>query len=449
MKLLRNLSLLPLVLFLPFAGCTTGPFNCSRSVANGPEFDVRQFGAKGDGVTLDTAAIQSALDASGQIHGGTVVLHRGTYLSQPLVMHTGTTLKLDRGAILKATDDPKDYLPSDVTWAEVVQRTKRGPFHSFISGQDLTNVAIVGPGTIDGSGAKWWAPAEEARKVTPGYTLPRPDLITLKRCRNVRLSGVKLINSPKLHFGPSECEDVTVEDVTIKSPAGAANTDGIDPGACHDVLITRCTIDTGDDDIAIKSNGRAEPGRFACENIVVTDCVFLHGHGMSIGSETSGGVRGVIVKHCRFENTDNGIRIKSRRGRGGLVEDVFYSDITMKNVNPAISIACYYSNGTHDVYPTNDVAQTMNNTTPMFRNIHISNLTATAVENAGLVAGLPESPVSNLVLENVRIKAKTGLTIANAAVQLTNVKVNVKEGAPYRLYNAKVIGLPEGSTGGM
>lgn len=412
-------------------------------------FDARTFGAKGDGATLDTAALQRALDACGQAGGGTVRLSAGTYLSRPLVLRGGT-LELDHGATLKATDDPKDYLPADVTWAEVVARTKRGPFRSFLSGQDLTNVTIRGDGTIDGSGAKWWVPAEEARRVTPGYTLPRPNLISLTRCSHVRLSGVTLINSPKLHFGPSECQDVTVEDVTIKTPAGAANTDGIDPSACHDVLITRCTIDTGDDDIAIKSGGRAVAGRFASENIVVTDCVFLHGHGMSIGSETSGGVRGVIVKHCRFENTDNGIRIKSRRGKGGLVQDAFYSDITMKNVNPAISIACYYSNGTHDVYPTNDVAEPVSSTTPVFRNICISNLTATAVDHAGLIAGLPESPVSNLVLENVRIKANSGFIVANTSgVQLKNVKVKVKAGPPYILYNAKIGWQPESRNGGM
>lgn len=423
-----------------------GAFGLSAVEAQTKIYDVREFGASGDGKSLDTVAIQRALDECGKAGGGIVRLPAGTYLSKPLTLRSKTTLVLDQDARLKASDNPKDYLPADVTWEEVLNGSKRGPFTPFISGKDLTDVAISGRGTIDGSGAKWWEPAEEARIKKPGYTLPRPNLIVINRAKNLRLSGVRLINSPKFHFVPTDCEDVLVEDVTIVSPATAANTDGIDPSRCVNVTITNCTIDTGDDNIAIKS-GEKVPGReFACENIVVTDCLFLHGHGVSIGAETVGGVRGLMVKNCRFGNTENGIRIKSRRDRGGVVQDITYADLVMTNVFPAISIAAYYQDSSQAKVPTDDPPQPIAATTPFFRNITISNLTATSTKNAGIIVGLPESGVTNVVLENVRITAETGLTVVNASgVRFKNVRVEVKNGEPFILSNAQVEGLPAAS----
>ena len=229
---------------------------------------------------------------------------------------------------------------------------------------------------------------------------------------------------------------------TIQTPAGAANTDGIDPVNCRNVTITRCTIDTGDDNIAIKSGIKVEGREFGCENITITDCDFLHGHGMSIGSATVGGVHHVVVKKCRFENTDNGLRIKSGRDRGGLVEDISYSDITMKNVHPAISIVCYYQYSTNDKYPKEDPAQPMTETTPIFRNIKISNVTATVTRDAGLIVGLPESVVSNVVLDNVHITTETGMVIRNAkGIQFKNSTISVKAGPRFSAENAEVEGL--------
>ena len=237
-------------------------------------------------------------------------------------------------------------------------------------------MTFTGGGTIDGGGSVWWGEAEKAREKVPGYTLPRPNLIVLQRCQNVRMENITLQNSPKFNFGPDECEDVVVSNVTILNPEHSANTDGIDPSNCKNVLITRCHIDTGDDNVAIKA-GHKEPGReFACEDITVTDCTFLHGHGMSIGSETFGGVRNVLVKNCVFENTENGIRIKSQRGKGGLVENITYQDIVMTNVDPAVTFTCYYMyNSAKDPVqkpvPQNDMVEPMAVGTPVFRDIHI------------------------------------------------------------------------------
>jgi len=406
----------------------------------GPKiFNVRESGAKGDGTTPDTKAIQKALDACGKAGGGTVKFPRGTYYSKPVTVHTKTTVLLEAGAALLASTNQGDFMKVPGNW---LQAKSGGDFIPFISGNDLTNVTFTGQGTIDGNGAVWWEEAEKARQKVSGYVLPRPRLIIFSRCKNLRLTGIKLANSPSSHLLLQDCEDVTVENVTIVAPAGAANTDGINPSNCRNVTITHCTIDTGDDNIAIKSASKVEGRQFACENITVTDCDFLHGHGMAIGSATVGGVHHVVVKNCRFENTDNGLRIKSGRDRGGLVEDISYSDITMKNVHPAISIVCYYQHSTNDKYPKNDPAQPISETTPIFRNVCISNVTATCTQDAGLIVGLPESPVSNVVLENVRITAGTGLTIANArGIQLNNVEVSVKEGPPFTTENAQVEGL--------
>ena len=425
----------PAILFVLSLGISLCP------AAPGPGiFDVRQFGARGDGKTLDTVAIQAALDACGKAGGGTVKFSPGIYLSQPLTLRTKTAMLLEEGATLLASPTQSDFLKDGGDW---LTAKSSDDFIPFINGKNLTDIAITSQGTIDGNGANWWGPAEEARTRKPGHPpLPRPDLVVLNNCKNVHLAGVKLINSPRSHLVLNNCEEAVIEGVTVRSPAGAANTDGMDPIDCRNVTITRCTVDTGDDNIAIKSGKKVEGRKFGCENITVTDCDFLHGHGMSIGSATVGGVHHVVVKNCRFENTDNGLRIKSGRDRGGLVEDISYSDITMKNVHPAISIVCYYQYSTNDKYPKNDPAQPISETTPRFRNVCISNVTATCTQDAGLIVGLPESLVSNVVLDNVRITAETGLTIRDAkGIQFKNSTISVKAGPLFSAENAEVEGL--------
>jgi polygalacturonase len=433
--LLRSCA--PIVLALQVAACAADSSSAPPATA-ARVFDVREFGAQGDGKAVDTAAIQKALDECGRAGGGIVRFPAGTYLSRPIVLRSKTTLLLEEGATLKATDDPKDYLPSSVTWEDIVEGRSKGPFTDFVSGKNLVDVAITGKGTIDGSGARWWEPAEEARRKVPGYTLPRPNLIRISGCKGLKVTGVTLQNSPKFHLVPVECEDVLIEGVTILAPEGAANTDAIDPTMCRRVTITKCLIDVGDDNVAIKS-GKKAPGReFACEDLTITDCVFKHGHGLSIGSETAGGVRNLTVKRCRFEGTQNGLRIKSPRGKGGRVENLLYEDITMENVQGAITFTCYYPN-----IPRTDTAQAVGAGTPSFGNIRIHNLTANSTSSAGVIVGLPESPVSNVVLENVVINAATtGLVIRNAkGIQFKEVQVTAKEGSPFAIEDAEVRGM--------
>jgi polygalacturonase len=405
-------------------------------------FNVRQSGATGDGKTLDTAAIQKALDACGAAGGGTVLFPPGTYLSQPLVIRTRTTIDLAAGATLLASTNQSDFMKVPGDW---LKARSGSDFIPFISGKNLADVTFTGSGVIDGNGSVWWGEAEKARQIKSGYTLPRPNLIVIERCKNLRMENITLQNSPKFHFVPTDCEGVLVSNVTILAPERAANTDAIDPSACKDVLITKCLIDVGDDNIAIKAGKKIAGREFASENIAVTDCTFRHGHGISIGSETVGGVRNVTVRNCTFENTENGLRIKSQKGKGGLVEHIIYSDITMKNVNPAVTLTCLYANNSANDKTKPAVVETSASTenTPLYRDIQIRNVTASCVKEAGIINGLPESCITNVVFENVRITASTGFVIRNAkGIVFKNSSVTVKKGEPLILENAQVEGLP-------
>lgn len=380
-------------------------------------FDVRDAGGAGDGKTLDTAVLQQCLDACGAAGGGVVRLPAGTYLSGPLTIRSRTTLRLEQGAMLLATPERAAYERAD----------KPGSFRPFLDGKDLEEVTIEGPGAIDGNGQAWWEEAEAARQKKSGFTLPRPNLIVLTRVRNLTIRKVTIKNSPKFHLVPTECDGVLVEDATFLAPERAPNTDAIDPSMCTNVVIRRCLIDVGDDNIAVKSGKRLDGREFAALGLQVTECTFKHGHGMSIGSETVGGVKDVVVRNCTFEHTDNGIRIKSDRTRGGTVENLVCENITMKDVAGAITITCYYPK-----IPATDEGQPVTDTTPAYRDITIRNLSATSTKDAGFVVGLPESPIHNVLLENVTITAaRAGLEIRHArGVRLRNVVVTPGRGEP-------------------
>ncbi|MGC3956837.1 MAG: glycoside hydrolase family 28 protein [Verrucomicrobiota bacterium] len=400
----------------------------------GKIFDVRELGAKGDGKTDDTAVIQKALDDCGGT-GGTVKLAKGNYYSRPLTIKTKTTLLIETGATLTATTNQNDFLKMPGDWTKA---KSGGDFVPFLSGKDLEEVTIAGSGTIEGSGAVWWEAAEEARRKVSGFTLSRPNLIVLTRAKNLVVRDVTIQNSPKFHLVPTECDDVLITNVTILAPERAPNTDAIDPSVSRRVTITKCVIDVGDDNVAVKSGKRMDGREFAVEDLTITDCTFKHGHGMSIGSETVGGVKNVLVKNCTFEETDNGIRIKSDRKRGGTVDNFVCEDITMKNVRGAITLTSYYPK-----IPATDTAQPVTDTTPKYKNITIKNLAATSSKAAGVIVGLPESHIENVLLENVTIAAEQGgLEIRHAkGVTFKNVKVTAKKGEPFIVTDAEVSGL--------
>lgn len=347
------------------------------------------------------------------------------YLCAPLEIGTRTTLRLERGATLQAVGDPIAFERAD----------KPGTFQHFLTGKDLEDVVIEGEGTIDGGGQAWWEAAEAARQKQSGYTLPRPNLIVLTRVKNLTVRGVTIQNAPKFHLVPTECDHVLIEDATFLAPERAPNTDAIDPSMCTDVVVRRCVIDVGDDNIAVKSGKRADGREFAADGLEVTDCTFKHGHGVSIGSETVGGVRNVVIRNCTFENTVNGIRIKSDRKRGGTVDGLVCENISMTNVAGAITITSYYPK-----IPATDEPQPVTKTTPRYRNIVIRNLQATSTKDAGFIVGLPESPIENVVLENVAITAaRAGLELRHVrGAVLKNVTIRPAKGEPLIVGDSEV-----------
>ena len=387
-------------------------------------FSITAFGALGDGKTMNTEAFRAAIQACAKAGGGKVVVPAGVFVTGPIELASHMALALEKGAVIQASDKFSDFgLPDPLPTTQPEIDSLKKKIQPLISGSKLEDVAILGEGTIDGAGAVWWAKSDKAAEratparapvesVKPGASaplpgkplyVPRPHLVVLRDCAPVHVQGVTLRNSPMFHLVPARCHDVLIEDVAIHSPADSPNTDGIDPANCRDVWIRRCTIDTGDDNIALKAGAG---GGFPTENVLVSDCKFLHGHGVSIGSEVQTGVRHFLVQRCAFENTGTALRIKSDRTRGGVVEDVTYRDITMKNVEAAITIFLFYDNKKTALAPE---LKPVTGDTPIVRNIHFLNIACEgATRKAGEIAGLPESPVSDVTLENVRITGAAG-----------------------------------------
>ncbi len=275
----------------------------------GRTFVITSYGAVGDGVTMNTAAFARAIGACHDAGGGSVIVPPGSYLTGPIQLVSHMALVVERGATIQASDKFSDFgLPDPLPATQAALDALRPSLRSLISGADLTDVAIRGQGTIDGAGARWWARSDRAARQTGGTYVPRPNLIVIRGCARLEVTGVTLANSPQFHLVPHLCTDVLIDGVTIHAPPDSPNTDAIDPSNCRRVLIRHVTTDTGDDNIAFKA-GHDGP----CEDITVTDCTFRHGHGVSVGSETDGGVRNILVQRCTFEDTGTAIRIKSAR----------------------------------------------------------------------------------------------------------------------------------------
>jgi hypothetical protein len=414
-------------------------------------YDVRAFGAVADGKTKNTQAIRKAIGAAAAAGGGTVYLGGGTYLTGPIHLVSNITLYIDAGTVLKFSDDFDDYLPMVRSrW----EGTEVFNFSPLIYADRAENVAVAGRGTIDGQGAAWWKYfrgledehqktgrwradskwRREFARMNPNLEWPddrqnlemgflRPPLIQLIECHEVAIEDVRIRNSPFWTVNPVYSDDVTVRGVTIDNPLDAPNTDGIDPESCRNVHISDCHISVGDDCITIKS-GRDRQGRRigrAAENITVTNCTMGHGHsGVAMGSEISGGIRKITVSNCVFDGTDRGIRIKSTRGRGGVVEDVRIQNIVMKNVREeAITLNLYYTNA-----PPEPVSER----TPRFRNIHLSGISGTAGE-AGAILGLQEARIEDVSLTDVDLVAQKGLSIKDVShLALHAVRIDTADG---------------------
>ncbi len=381
--------------------------------------DPHSYGAKADGKNKDTVAIQLAIDACAKQGGGTVLLSGGTFLSAPIVLRSNINLHIDKGATLLGSPDHADY-PAKTEF--------RNPgLQSLISATNAENVSITGDGTIDGNGETWW---EMARKTKGSSILgsdhPRPRGIVFDHSKHILMEGVTVQNSPFWQIVPYYSDGITIRNIRVLAPQHAPNTDGIDPFSSSNVLIEHVYEDVGDDDIAIKSGAINSPGPDApSKNIIIRDCTFDHGHGVSVGSEMAGGAQNILVERIHMKGTDNGVRVKANRDRGNDMGNMVFRDIDMVDVKDAIIISEYYP---HLLPEAGEKAQPVQRLTPHFHDITVENVKATGSKLAGVIVGLPESPALNIVLKNVSISAEKGLTIGDATVTLDHVNIQVQQG---------------------
>jgi polygalacturonase len=386
-------------------------------------YNLKDFGGVPDGTTLNTAAIKRAVDAVNTAGGGRLVVPAGTWLTGPVDLCSNLDLHLEAGATLLFSPKFEDY-------------GTPARYRMLLQAVNAHDVKISGSGTINGHGEAWWEAAkifkaEADAKKARSNTMPRPNMVGFDRCQRVCVEGVTLTASPKFNLVPGRCQDVTIEGIAILNPHLASpNTDGIDPSRCQRVLISHCRIDTDDDCIAIKSGG---PVTEDVSDVLITDCTFLHGHGCSFGSETNGGVRRVTVRNCTFEGTDIGVRFKSDRTRGGLVEDIVYENLTMKDVGQAIVITSYYPDREIPKPGQHVEPQPVGAMTPKWTKITIRNVTAVGcTERAGMIMGLPESLATDITLDNVSIEAPLGLRLGYAKnLTLNKVTVKAAQGAAF------------------
>jgi polygalacturonase len=442
--------------------------------------NISKYGSKADGITLNTGSINKAIAACSSKGGGVVLIPQGLWLTGPLVMKSNVNLHVSRAALLQFTDDKSQYKLVEGNYEGHAAVRNESP----ISGINLTNIAITGEGVIDGHGEVWraiskdrltetewnklvasggvvsengksWYPsasyvgglkAPGAGVIGNGKTMKdnepfkdffRPNMLVLTNCKKVLLQGVTLQNSPAWDIHTLLCEDLTVQNVRVRNAWNAQNGDGIDVESCRNVLIEGSTFDAGDDGICIKS-GRDEEGRKRgkpTENVIVRDNVVYRAHGgFVIGSEMSGGARNIFVSNCTFIGTDIGLRFKTTRGRGGVVENIFIKNINMKDIlHEAILFDMYYggkSPGEAD--DVNDQAVVpVTEATPSFSKFYVDNVVCNGAEKALMVRGLPEMGIKDIHIENSTFKTVKGADVIEAQnISLKNIRFESKETHP-------------------
>lgn len=427
--------------------------------------NIVEAGGNNNGTTDNTSIIEEAIKQVAKKGGGTIYFPAGNYLTGPIKLDSNIVIHIEAGATIIFSNDFGRYLPFvETRWEGVVMKSFCPLFYAF----EKNNITITGRGKIDGQGEKWWdehlknlAEVKEHGKIlnennwqkmweaeNQGLEVSdyyksklnmkffRPPFIQLYRSKNILIEGITIANSPFWTINPEFCENVSVRGVTINNPP-SPNTDGINPESCKNVHISDCHISVDDDCITIKS-GRDADGRkynVPCENITITNCTMTRGYGgLVIGSEMSGGVRKVAVSNCIFDGVDRGIRIKSMRGRGGIVEDITIDNIVMSKISrEAFILNLQYENTTK---------QAVGIETPRFRNIYISNVSGSEIGNVARVIGIEDMPIENISFSNIKMQASNGLNVDMATdVELNNVSINVDTGSPFIFSNTSFLTL--------
>ena len=359
-------------------------------------YNVSEFNIVGDGVTNNTKAINLLSEKIAE-NGGTMYFPAGKYVTGTIFLHSNMTIMLDSGATILGSDDFNDF-----PYIEGVEGYTRAGHWGLISAYKCNNICVKGNGTIDGRGQFWWKSGKS--------DLERPRTIGFISCQNIVIENISIFNSPCWTVHPMCCENVAVRGVYIKNPYNSPNTDGINPESCKNVRISDCHIDVGDDCVTIKSGTEDDllQKQFPCENIIITNCTMAHGHGgVVFGSEMSGGVSNVTVSNCVFQNTERGIRIKTRRYRGGYVKGLNISNLIMDNVQAAITINEYYICGVRkfpDEVLFDPNPREINELTPVITDVNITGVIGRNVQGVGIyIYGLPELPVQNVTMSDVNL----------------------------------------------
>ncbi len=452
---------------------------------------ILDFGAIGDGKVMNTEAFAKAIDAMSQQGGGKVIVPRGIWLTGPIVLKSNINLHVEEGALVLFSDN-KDLYPIVETSFEGLDTYR---CQSPLSGKGLENIAITGKGVFDGMGQAWrhvkkgkltssqwnklvasggvlsdngkiWFPSESYKKALNSSDMNVPDfdnkddykemrdflrpvLVSLINCKNVLLDGPVFQNSPSWNVHPLMCTNLIVRNVTIRNPWYSQNGDGLDVESCKNVLLYDSSFDVGDDAICIKS-GKDKDGRdrgVPNENMIVKDCIVYHGHGgVTVGSEMSGGVKNLHVDGCTFIGTDVGLRFKSTRGRGGVVEGVYITNIDMMDIpTNAISFNLYYGglSVSEMMAQKKDtkkevVIPAVTEETPQFKDIVIKNVNCKGALQGIYLQGLPEMNLENVSLENINMTVEKGLFCMDAkGVTLKDIHLTTNEYPSYVFYNTK------------
>lgn len=464
-----------------------------------PEFldhcvNISDFGAVGDGLVMNTNAFAEAIKVCADSGGGKVIVPEGIWLTGPIQLQSNINLHLQKNAIIIFSDRYDDYPLIQSNWEGTHAVRCMPP----IFGKNLKNIAITGEGIIDGSGQAWrpvkkfkmterqwhdlvasggvlnqegdiWWPSESALngplriaelqrsgntkeedyKAVRAYL--RPVLIGLVQCENILFDGPTFQNSPAWNIHPLMCKKMIIRNIKVRNPWYSQNGDGIDLESCCDVLLFNNTFDVGDDAICIKS-GKDKEGRnrgIPTERVLIDGCTVFHGHGgFTIGSEMSGDVRNIVVRNCTFFGTDVGLRFKSKRGRGGIVENIYLENIFMKDIpTDAIRFNMYYESqapipddGSMDLAGS-QVERTYvpaGEETPCFRKIFLKNIVCRGAERAILLQGLPEMPIRDIELENIRISSNIGFSCIDAKhIILKQVEIISKYEPVFSFDNSK------------
>lgn len=436
------------------------------------ETSITAFGAIGDGGTNCTSAFNEAMKSISNKGGGRLIVPAGIWLTGPIQFQDNCELHLETGALVLFTKDFDAYPVVETVYEGKKSTRRMSPLWAY----EKHDIAITGNGAFDGQG-EYWRPSKKSKftdtqwkELTSGSgivmkniwypnaridslvgkegkpdmrrVLERPVLLEFTRCKRVLIQGVTLSNSPAWNTHPFMCEDFIMENVTVRNPWYAQNGDGLDLESCNRAIIKDCTFDVGDDAICIKSGKDAEGRSWQkpCQNVIIEGCTVLHGHGgFVIGSEMSSGAKNIWVHKCVFNGTDTGLRMKSTRGRGGVVEDIYIDNIWMVNIGgDAFTFDLYYSNkpaaGKADKdADTSDAVPAVSEETPCFRNLHISNVICRGAARAVWFNGLPEMPLSNLKMENSLFVCRKGVEMHYAKdITFQNVSISHSEGEAYK-----------------